>query len=157
MADTKIGKMGVARRSARTFESDIDIRQAEQNSSDNRMNHNRKPSDLEHSQEREKLVEKATRTRASSTSSTNATAMSDDIKNILGGLDKMAHEKDGEGTLSVITCLSHTNMCLQRQRLVRSRLSSKQSQRLQAVHVTLALWRQAYIAVATQRQRTTTS
>ena len=93
--------MGAARRSARTFESDIDIRQVEHNSSDSGMTYNRKRSDLEHSQEREKLVEKATRTRtrASSTSSTSATAMSDDIKDILGGLDKMAHEKDGEGTL----------------------------------------------------------
>ena len=101
MADTKIGKTGVARRSARIFESDIDIRQVEQNSSDSGISYNRKRSDLEHSREREKLVEKATRTRASSTSSTSATAMSDDIKDILGGLDKMAHEKDGEGTLRV--------------------------------------------------------
>lgn len=101
MADAKIGKTGVARRSARTFESDIDIRQAEQNSSDSGTSYNRKRSDLEHSQERERLVEKARRTRTSSTSSTSATAMSDDIKDILGGLDKMAHEKDGEGTLRV--------------------------------------------------------
>lgn len=99
MADRTIEKIRVARRSARTFESDINIREAEQYSSETGMIYNRKRSDLEHSQEKKKLVEKTKRTRSSSGSS--MTVMDDDIKDILGGLDKMAHEKDGEGTLRV--------------------------------------------------------
>lgn len=99
MADTKIGKTGVARRSARTFESDIDIRQAEEFSTDNGMIHNmqRKRGDVtsEHSQE---MAEKIRSTRSSSVSSTTA-VNDDDITSILGGLDKMAHERDGKSTL----------------------------------------------------------
>ena len=100
MADTKIGKTGIARRSARTFESDIDIRQAADYGAEAAMSYNRKRGDMEHSQEREKLVEMKTRTRSSSASS--KTAVEDDIKDILGGLDKMAHEIDGEGALSAL-------------------------------------------------------
>ena len=98
MADTKIGKTGIARRSARTFESDIDIRQAADYGAEAAMSYNRKRGDMEHSQgrEKEKLVEVKTRTRSSSTSST--APVEDDMTDILGGLDKMAHEIDGEGT-----------------------------------------------------------
>lgn len=99
MADTKMAKTGVARRSARTFESDIDIRQAEQFGADTGMSYNmqRNRSDVraEHSQERE-MEEKRRSTRSSSVSST--AVGDDDITSILGGLDKMAHERDGKGT-----------------------------------------------------------
>ena len=111
MFDTKIENTGVARRSARTFESDIDFNNVEGFAADTGSSYNmqRKRGDMssEHSQERASMAERRRSTRSSSMSSTTAVD-DDDITSILGGLDKMAHEKDGKGTSSARLSGVHT-------------------------------------------------
>jgi len=92
MADSKNGKNGVARRSTRVFENDIDLRQIEDAISDNGAGYNRKGGDREKSQERDRLGEMLIHTRTSSMYS--LVAVDDDI---LGGCGRLTREISEDG------------------------------------------------------------
>ncbi len=92
MTDIKRAKNGVARRSTRVFEDDIEFRQTDEYGSDTGVLYNRKRGETEELQEKDKLAEKNIHTRRGSVSSMSAT--NDEI---IGGLDKLKREKSREG------------------------------------------------------------
>lgn len=94
MADGQNGMNMVARRSARVFENDIDIRKIEDAVSDNGAGYNRKSGDREDkTPERDnRVVEKLIHTRTSSISS--LTQPDDDI---IGGFQRLTRSDSEEG------------------------------------------------------------
>lgn len=91
MADSKTGKNGVARRSTRVFENDIDLRQFEHAVSDNAVGYNKKRGDAEAPQERDQLDGTSIHTR---TSSERSMALVDDaILNDIGRLNRESSDE----------------------------------------------------------------